>query len=548
MATSLRLFIGTWMAGAVLSGAPEARGQCTFDWQGWDGVPGVNNDVYATAVYDDGNGPALYVGGRFTIAGATAAYTIAKWDGRSWASLGSGVDGVSALAVYDGELIAAGAFTSADGTVANHVARWDGTRWVGLGSGTDGDVHELTVCHGELIAAGDFTTAGGTAANYIARWDGTRWAPLGSGMVKTGRAPPVWAVAAYNGELIAGGVFTTAGGAAANRIARWDGTSWAPLGSGMGHDSSDAWVSALMVHDGELVAGGRFTTAGGTAANRIAEWNGTRWAPLGTGLDEDVRALTTYNDELFAAADYADGMGADSNYIARWNGATWTAIGSVSYPHSNQQVRSLTVYDGELVVAGRFTSAGGTAAMNIAKWDGTTWSSLGSGMSRGGDPTSFISPKSEGLGFDTVYILVSEDVTLIDAHTSSTGAAAPSVNSLTRLGGGLHRVELSASIELAEWTKLELTVLGCDSGLESAISCQIAHLPADVNGDGEVNMSDVTQFGALFNAEPGDPDRQRIDLNGDGQGNLNDATLFGQLWQGTSGHAAWQGASLPPKP
>ena len=43
-------------------------------------------------------------------------------------------------------------------------------------------VSALTVYNGELIAGGDFTTAGGTRASYIARWNGATWQPLGSGM------------------------------------------------------------------------------------------------------------------------------------------------------------------------------------------------------------------------------------------------------------------------------------------------------------------------------------------------------------------------------
>ena len=33
--------------------------------------------------------------------------------------------------------------------------------------------------------------------------------------------------------LYAGGLFTSAGGAAADRVARWDGTTWAALGGGV---------------------------------------------------------------------------------------------------------------------------------------------------------------------------------------------------------------------------------------------------------------------------------------------------------------------------
>jgi hypothetical protein len=79
-----------------------------------------------------------------------------------------------------------------------------------------------------------------------------------------------------NGDVVAGGYFTTAGGVAANRIARWDGLSWSPLGSGM-----DDWVNALAVlPNGDLMTGGRFTTAGGVISAFWAHWTdtGIPWA------------------------------------------------------------------------------------------------------------------------------------------------------------------------------------------------------------------------------------------------------------------------------
>jgi peptidoglycan hydrolase-like amidase len=110
-------------------------------------------------------------------------------------------------------------------------------------------VYALTVYNGELIAAGYFTTAGGVSANYIARWDGSQWRPLGSGIGGTRPGPVVCALTVYNGDLIAGGDFTNAGGASANSIAKWNGTSWSPLGSG-----ANAAVQALAVYNGELIA------------------------------------------------------------------------------------------------------------------------------------------------------------------------------------------------------------------------------------------------------------------------------------------------------
>ena len=127
------------MLGAVVSATPPAAAQCAFEWQPGNGLPGVNGSVRAITVYDDGTGPALYVGGFFSVAGGVLAVNIARWDGGTWSPLGSGIDGiVKALTVYNGELIAGGDFTFAGATGAKNIARWDGSRWAPLGSGMEG--------------------------------------------------------------------------------------------------------------------------------------------------------------------------------------------------------------------------------------------------------------------------------------------------------------------------------------------------------------------------------------------------------------------------
>jgi formylglycine-generating enzyme required for sulfatase activity len=93
-----------------------------------------------------------------------------------------------------------------------------------------------------------------------------------------------------SGNLYAGGGFFMAGGTTANHIAKWNGTSWSALGTGMSFYSG---VFALTVDaSGNLYAGGGFTTAGGTTVHRIAKWNGTSWSALGTGMNNTVSAIT----------------------------------------------------------------------------------------------------------------------------------------------------------------------------------------------------------------------------------------------------------------
>ena len=131
---------------------------------------------------------------------------------------------------------------------------------------------------------GGFTTVGGVAANSIARYNGRTWSALGSG-VSGGDFPSVYSIAiANNGEVYAGGSFTTAGGVPATNIARWNGSTWSALGSGVG-GGDYAGVSAIAIaNNGDVYAGGSFTTAGEVPATNIARWNGSAWSALAAVL------------------------------------------------------------------------------------------------------------------------------------------------------------------------------------------------------------------------------------------------------------------------
>ena len=230
----------------------------------------------------------------FTTAGGVTVNGIAKWDGRAWSALGSGMgrsDGygpeVFALAVSETNLYAGGWFTIAGGTSAINIAKWNGSAWSALGSGINvsGGVHALAVVRTNLYAGGYFTAAGGVSANDIAKWDGSAWSALGSGLSGV-VAPWVYALAVSGTDLYAGGRFTNAGGVSVNYIAKWDGSAWSALGSGLGASGPNVQpsVSALAVSGTNLYAGGLFTSAGGVPANDIAKRDGSAWSALGSGV------------------------------------------------------------------------------------------------------------------------------------------------------------------------------------------------------------------------------------------------------------------------
>ena len=340
---------------------------------------GMDGAVYALTVFDDGTGPALYAGGAFVTAGGVTVNGVARWDGGSWSALGSGVSGcafadppgspcwtvVEALAVYDdgvgNALYVGGSFELAGGQTTNGVARWDGSVWSALGSGVAGcwpsgwcyaSVKSLAVWNDgagdALYAGGVFEQADGLIVNSVARWDGVSWSPLNGGV--SGGLSTVDALTVFDDgsgpSLYVGGFYIAAGGLTTNNIAKWDGVAWAALNAGM-----NSRVNALAVFDDEsgaaLYAGGGFTTAGGAGASYIARWDGGAWSALSSGTDDTVRALTVFDDTtgdaLYAGGDFTDAGGSSASYIARWGCVTLLNVTGHSPQHPDGPVSHVDV-------------------------------------------------------------------------------------------------------------------------------------------------------------------------------------------------------------
>jgi hypothetical protein len=208
-------------------------------------------------------GAQVQVLGRW--AGAVTAYGGSKvgvWDGSQWIETAASVVGsVGRLLEYRGELIAAGSFTSIGGEPIRSVARWDGAAWRSLGLGVDGNVTSACVFNGELYVSGSFNNAGGSAAPHVARWNGERWEAVSTNVEVFGAATGVGALGVFQGRLIASATLPTW----TRGLMQFDGDGWVLL-----HSSTDAPVSAMCEHEGNLVVGGAFTTIGGRAASGCA--------------------------------------------------------------------------------------------------------------------------------------------------------------------------------------------------------------------------------------------------------------------------------------
>jgi hypothetical protein len=370
---------GNLYAGGSFTTAGGVTVNRVASWDGgtWNAFNlGVSGAVRTLAV----SGTKLYVGGDFTSAGAVLANAVAQWDGAVWSPLSRALNNqVTALVLHAGELIAGGAFTRAGGLPAGGLARWDGDAWTPLGTGVNGTVEALASDGVNVYVGGEFSTVGGVPANRVARWDGTSWTALGTGANAT-----VTALAVSGGTLYAGGNFGSVDGVPANHIAKWDGSGWAALGSGLaGGFGGITRVHALAVNGGGLVVGGLFDTAGGVAASNVARWNGTLWSGLGSGVNNEVFALLMSGSDLYVGGMFSMAGGVNASRIARWDGAGWSPLGAGLGGSGGAAVFSLAAMGGTLYAGGSFTTAGGAGANYIARWGGGGWSPLASGMNNG---------------------------------------------------------------------------------------------------------------------------------------------------------------------
>ncbi len=259
---------------------------------------------------------------------------VAVWDGVSWSPLGNGVNNdVLTCTVWNNELVIGGDMTQADGVPVARIAKWNGITWESVGpiGSFDNDIRCMTEFEGDLWVGGDFNNVGGQGSlDGLVKYDEVlaNWTGGNSGVDLVGgvnESVRVLYVNPNDGNLYLGGEFQElidgdVGTQDFNMsgIAMYDGSNWTPLGTGL-----NEYCRAIHEYNGDIVAGGYFTSAGGVPANKIAKFNGTNWSAMGlgfdaVGIDEYVKASTVWNGIFFAGGAYTQAEGNPMNYIAQW--------------------------------------------------------------------------------------------------------------------------------------------------------------------------------------------------------------------------------------
>ena len=396
-----------WALSGVLFSVLLGASPAAAAFQPGYGLPGLDGRADDFALFDDGGGERLYVTGPFLTVGDLTVQGIAAWDGTTWQALAgpSGPVGLrgagAALAVFDDgsgpALYVGGAFTTAGDVTASRIARWDGTSWSALGTGMNANVVALEVFDDgtgpALYAGGYFSSAGGVAVQSIARWDGLTWSSLSSNLSGLTR---VFAMTVHDDgggpALYVGGEFQTMDGQTANNVARWDGTSWTALGAAGGEGVAGK-VQALASFDAgsgaELYVGGSIQAAGGTPAGPLVRFDGAAWSALPGGSGAPTGTV-----QVLSVVDLGDGprlaVGATeyddpSNRLVLFDGTSWSS--PVTEQPGRRGPWALEVFDDgdgpALYVGGDFESVGERHLSHVTVLEAGSLESLVQGPTRG---------------------------------------------------------------------------------------------------------------------------------------------------------------------
>jgi len=314
----------------------------------------------------------VYVGGEFASVGGRPRRSLAALDidtGKATAwDPGVTVTGfpstvVRALAVSGGTVYVGGDFSfEIGGQLRNRIAALDAetglaTPW---NPNADNPVFALAATEGTVYAGGFFTSVGGQARSRIAALDAatglaTAWNP--------GASAPVVTLAVVGSTVYAGGSFTTIGGQARNRIAALDAATGQPTGW---NPNASGTVFSLAENGGLIYAAGNFTAIGGQPRDRLAALSvtdglATSWAP---GADAIVRCLAVGAEAVYAGGDFSNAGGRACSRIAVLDAATGLAR---AWEGADNRVLTLAATSVSVFAGGEFTTIGGRPRSCLAR-------------------------------------------------------------------------------------------------------------------------------------------------------------------------------------
>jgi hypothetical protein len=344
--------------------------------------PMVCGDEALTAIWDVSHqrlaheDAKLWAGGMFAGVDGVLSQALAAHDGSGWIAQGAsglGIGGSLDRVAAGGEACAVygvGTFTHVAGVPAvGRVVRFDGASWKNFSDTLPYDAWcpDIDVSATGEVAVGCMVfPPTGDAEGKILRVDGDAMAEV--------PAPGLGPIAAL--EWSPSGTLWLGGSGIGGFLAKLEGSELTTVETGF--DGGVALIDVAANDD--IVVAGAFTTIGGVAANRVARWDGAAWSALGDGPPGQVLALARDGDATYVST-YDEGNGA--LLLGVFDGTSWTELATASAgltPRPEFSFNALRPIEGGVLAAGTAELDDGSGR-GLILFDGDGFSAPGGGLS-----------------------------------------------------------------------------------------------------------------------------------------------------------------------
>lgn len=284
----------------------------------------------------------------------------------------------------NGKILIAGYFTTINGVPRNGIARLESNGALDTsfdpGTGADQGLSAIAIQpDGKIVIGGEFTRFDGTTRGRVARLteNGKLDASFdpGSGVRGT-ESPAVLSLALQNdGKVLIGGLFTNVNGVVHNHLARLepDGRLDTTFNARLDEGDGKGVFSIRTLSNGQIIAGGVFTSINGVNRSAVARFN-----PDG-GLDTSFNANLD-NFSLVVAVEVASSQRIIiGGYFVNTASSQLISIAALNNDGSmdnsfraetppDNQVNSVTIQpDGKVIVGGYFHTLQGTTRGGVAR-------------------------------------------------------------------------------------------------------------------------------------------------------------------------------------
>ncbi|HLP83752.1 MAG TPA: hypothetical protein VK157_05335 [Phycisphaerales bacterium] len=355
----------------LLAGTARVQNVATFDGTQFGALGAGLEGGYVQVVHASATG-SLYAAGFFTSSGGEPISCVARWTGSQWQSVGNIAGFANSLTTNaSGEVFVGGNLELNGGPRTICVARWDGSTWIQVGDLGGAPISSLAVSTSGVLYRGSDNTGG---YDPLQRFQNGSWQSVGP--LLNGRVTGLLAVP--DGRILLWGSFSRVGSEPAyNNLAYFDGTTYSRLFTGV-----FGTRTATRLANGDIVAGGAFTQIGVNTVLRVARFNGSTWSPMGDGLGTSQQGAS--GGLVTALAELPDGRvlafgGLRSTgtlplgNAAVWDGSSWQQ----PTPGFSDRISDFAILtNGDVVVTGDFRSVNGVQVPGIAQRVNGVWQAV----------------------------------------------------------------------------------------------------------------------------------------------------------------------------